>query len=186
MQTNRKGLWLMIVCLVFVLATVAKHAINEFDISMYDAYNGPYSSSVASAKHHGILFDEFQIVPVKVDCQDKTYEFNEAWLEAAYEPSSFLIWFPTRKRARWNYLCVRPTSDWFHDTYSFSLTPEYKNNFEITGLGRKGAVFTLLGNDLYFQKVPRDLRELKIKVSVETYGKGKNFVIGTVQLTGQK
>jgi hypothetical protein len=102
MQTNRKRLWLLIVCLVVVLATVAKHAINEFDISMYDAYNGPYSSSVVSAKHHGILVDDFQIVPMKVDCQDKTYEFNEAWLEAAYEPSSFLIWFPCRTTASWN------------------------------------------------------------------------------------
>jgi hypothetical protein len=141
---------------------------------------------VWSAKQQGIFIAEFKIEPTKLVCENRTYEFQEAWLEAAYEPTSFLVWFSYSKRASWNYLCIRPTSDWFHDTWSFSLTPEYKNVFEITGLGRNGVHFTQSGNDLYFQKVPRDLQELKIKVSVYMYGKGKDITMGSVQLTRHK
>jgi hypothetical protein len=47
-----------------------------------------------------------KIEPAELTRENITFEFHEAWLEAAYEPSNFLISFPSRKRAEWNYLWV--------------------------------------------------------------------------------
>jgi hypothetical protein len=119
---------------------------------------------------------------MRLASEDKTYEFQEAWLEAAYKPSNFLVWVARRKRAKWNYLCVRPKTHWFQESFSFEVTPEFVNGFEVRGPGKRGVVFTLSGNDLYFQKVPTDLRELKLRVSVYTYGKGRDMTLGTARL----
>lgn len=182
MLVGRKHLWLLSGLLVFVLATAGKHVLNQIAIRFYDIYNSPQSRSSASAREQGVWVADFRIEPMKLASGDKTYEFQEAWLEAAYEPSNFLVWVSRRRRAKWNYLCVRPKTGWFQETFSFSLTPEFQNEFEVGGLGKRGVDFTLSGNDLYFQKVPTNLQELKLRVSVYTYGKGRDITLGTARL----
>jgi hypothetical protein len=78
---------------------------------------------------------------------------------------------------------VRPKSDWFHDSHSFSLTPEYKRDMKIAGLTSDETAFIQSGDDLYFQRVPTDLTELAIKVSVNYYGKREVVILGSVRLT---
>lgn len=182
MLVGRKHIWLLSWLLVFVIATAGKYVLNKIELAFYDTYNSPQSRSSASAKEQGVWVADFKIEPLKLASEDKMYEFQEAWLEAAYEPSNFLVWVPRRRRAKWNYLCVRPKTHWFQETFSFEVTPEFENEFEVGGLGKGGVNFTLSGNDLYFQKVPTDLRKLKLKVSVYTYGKGRDITLGTARL----
>jgi hypothetical protein len=183
MQLNRRTFWWSLALLLFVVATLAKHAYNELCRGLYRAYNQPNARSVGSAKQQGILVADFGIEPMKLVGEGKTYEFGEAWLEAAYEPRTLLVWLSYDKRASWSYLCVRPKSDWFHDTYSFSLTPEYKRDMKIASFTSDQTAFTQSGNDLYFQRVPTDLTELTIKVSVDFYGKREDVILGSVRLT---
>jgi len=115
MPLDRRTFWRSLALLLFVLASLAKYAYNELCWGLYRAYNRPHSRSVGSAKQQGILVTEFEIEPMKLVGEGKTYEFGEAWLEAAYEPRTFLVWLSYGKRASWSYLCVRPKSDWFQD-----------------------------------------------------------------------
>jgi hypothetical protein len=182
MCVRRKHIIVTSVLLVFVLATAGKHVFNQIEFSFYNLYNSPESRSSASAKEQGVWLADFKVEPTKLAREDKTYEFQEAWLEAAYEPSNFLVWFSWSKRAKWNYLCVRPKTHWFQESFSFELTPQFEKKFMVTGLGKNGVGFTLSGNDLYFQKVPTDLRKLGINVSVYIYGNGKDISLGTARL----
>lgn len=167
----------------FSILTAGKHFLNEIELAFYDAYNSPQARCAADAESKNLLVCRFKIEPTKLVCEDKVYEFQEAWLEAAYEPSHFLVWFPHRRRAEWSYLCIRPTTHWFNNDFSYEVRPEYKERFELSGLGSKGVHFTQSGNDLYFQKVPTELKELDLVVSVYTYGKGKDFVVGKSRLS---
>ena len=179
MRCNKKYIWLLCGCLLSVLATAGKHVINQIGLAFNDTYNSPESRSFVGAKEQGIWLADLKSEPVELASENITFEFQEAWLEAAYEPSNFLIWFPGRKRAKWNYLCVRPKTLWFQDSFQFVLVPQFDREFVVTGRGRNGADFTLSGDDLYFQKVPTDLQRFKIKVSIFTYGNAKDFTLGT-------
>ncbi len=188
MRHDRKSLWWSLAVMIFVLATLAKHEYNDMHMELYDAYNRPQSMSLDSARQQGTLVAEFDIEPTKLVAEGKTYEFGEAWLEAAYEPRNCIVWLSYDKRARWSYLCVRPRSEWFHETYSFCLTPEYKTEVKIAGRNND-AGFTQLGNDprgVYFQRVPTNLPGLKIEVSAYNYDKDEDVILGSVQLTRRK
>src|SRR5207247_2331130 len=115
------------------------------------------------------------------------YEFGEAWLEIAEFPRHPLIWFPSSERADWCYLCIRPKTHWYHDTYSYNLRPEYQPAFQLEGFGiaRPGMAHTRGGGspELHVQRVPNDLKGLTLTVSVWTYGKGKDRTVGTVRLS---
>jgi hypothetical protein len=181
---RRKGYLLpvLIGMLVFAILTVGKHFLNQIDLYFYNTYNGPEARVAADAKSSNLLVCRFKIEPLELVCGDKEYEFKEAWLEAAYEPRHYLVWFSFRRRADWSYLCVRPTTPWFNEDFSYRVVPEYKRGFDLSGLGSKGESFTQSGNDLYFQKVPTDLKELDLVVSVHTYEKGKDIVVGKSHL----
>jgi hypothetical protein len=171
---------------LFVLATVVKYFGNEFDMAYHDAYDMPWSGSSENAKKQGKWIANCKIDPMKLSCEGKTYEFEEAWLEAAYEPYDFLIWFSGTKRADWNYFCLRPKTSLVQGGFHYEIKPEFPRDFNLSGVGSKGRGFTYWGvdgHDLCFQKVPTDLRSLKLSVSVDTYGKGKDTKLGTVQLT---
>ncbi len=180
MKLNLRISWWALALLLLVSATLVKHAYNELCWRLYRAYDQPSARSVSSAKQQGVLVAEFEIEPMKLFGEGKTYEFVEAWMEASYEPRTFLVWLSYDKRANWSYLCVRPKSDWFHDSYSVSLTTEYKWDVKVTG---DKAALTQSGNDLFFQRVPTDLIEVVIKVSVNYYGKRGNGILGSVRLT---
>jgi hypothetical protein len=178
----RIALLIGLLAFAFVL-TAAKHFFNELDGAFYDAYYGPKARTAVDANSNKDLVSRFKFEPAKLVREDKTYEFNEAWLEAAYEPVHHFVWFSYRRRADWNYLCIRPTTSWHQGDFTFRVAPKFAERFEIAGRGSKGGSFTQSGNDLYYQKVPTDLKELDLIVSVETYGKGKDLVVGTSHLT---
>jgi hypothetical protein len=184
--SGRRGcrrLWLVLGLLGFAVLTAGKWLFNAVETGLYDAYNAPAARTAGDAETQGMLVARFRIDPPRLAGGDKVYEFEAAWLQAADVPVHRLVWFSYRTRADWCYLCVRPRTKWFQDDFSFNPAPEYQEPFEVTGLGQKGIRWVQSGNDLYFQKVPLDLRELDIRVFVFTYGKGKDFEVGRAHLT---
>jgi hypothetical protein len=176
-------LWLILAVLGFALATGCKWLFNDLEASFFDQYNGPEARTADDAAAQGLLVARFRIEPARLEGGGKVYEFDEAWLEAADVPGHRLVWLPDQRRADWCYLCVRPKTGWFQETFSFNPAPEYPAPFQVGGPGRGGLRWTQSGNDLYFQKVPTDLRELDIRVVADTYGAGKDLVVGTAHMT---
>ncbi|MHB1561631.1 MAG: hypothetical protein ACYC61_29630 [Isosphaeraceae bacterium] len=183
MKTGRekRRIWITVLVVLFALATAAKLALNELNRSLYHAYNSPQSESVADARKRGILLDELRIAPRELSSHDRTYEIEEAWLEIAYEPRTFLVWIDYSSRTDWAYLCIRPKTHWHHDSYSYWLDPEFREPFTIEGSGRYREGMALRG-DLFFQRVPADLDEVRVKVRVDTNGK-RDFDMGTMLLS---
>src|SRR5690348_16778519 len=123
MRRGRWPLWLFLGLLCLALATAGKWLLNGLDAAFYDAYNGPETRTAGDAAARGLLVARFRIEPARVEGGGKVYEFEEAWLEAAYEPDHLLVWFPHRKPAGWCYLCVRPRTEWFHGDFSYNPAP---------------------------------------------------------------
>jgi hypothetical protein len=152
---------------------------------MYAIYNRPKSDSVSDAQSKGLLLASFTIEPWQLSNEGYQYKFGEAWLETAYRPRHFLVWYSYQQKADWNYLCIRPATHWYQGNYSYDLTPQYDPPFHLEGFGvrTRGMVLTAgnLSPDLLFQQVPSDLKEFTVTVSVETYGKGKDVTVGTAR-----
>ena len=173
------GLMTLALCLV----SLGKNALNDFEVSWYDTYNHPHTASSAAARRAGLWVADFRIEPKTVTAEGKSYEFAEAWLEAAYEPHFDLVWSSSTRRAGWSYLCIRPKTAWHQEEFLYTVTPQDAKLFDLPGLGSKGRNFTQSGNDYYFQKVPTDLAALKLTVSTYGKGEGKDILVGTATLT---
>jgi hypothetical protein len=167
------------------VATLAKHVTN----SLTDYENGfvvPRSTSVADARAKGILVAALKADPVQVNGAAKTFEFEEAWIESSITRSYWLVWFPYDMPSGWNTLCIRPRTQWYQNTFSYSVCPEYPGDWSIPGQGDSdGHGWTLLQDNRYVQRVPCDLRELKLHVRVEFYGRDAPPELGTVQLAAE-
>src|SRR5262249_25435541 len=77
MSANVRNLCLFVGCTILVLATVVRHLMNEFELSMYNLYNTPQSRSVADAKRRGTFVAEFKLEPAKLVAGGKAFEFDE-------------------------------------------------------------------------------------------------------------
>jgi hypothetical protein len=169
--------------LVLVAQGAAMRLGNEFEMRTFDTYNHPVGSSAADAKARDALVCRFKIEPVELVRDDKKFEFGEAWLESVQEPRQNLV-FMWRQRANWSYLCVRPKTEWHQGDFRYKVTPEHNPGFRIVGLGMRGSGAGFWqDNEVYFQKVPTDLKEFDLVVSFETYGKGKEIVVGKSHAT---
>lgn len=178
--------WIGCFTVLLVVATAVKHRYNEFGLAMYDAYNGPVSVSSEDAKHKGVWVASFKIEPDSVTAEGKTFEFDEAWLEAVYVPTTFLVWISYERRADWNYLVVRPKTEWLRNKFSYEVEPEFAQPLKLEGPGSKGDGFTMYQDGRYFQKVPTSLRELKLKVSASVYATGNSTTVGIATLTKEE
>jgi hypothetical protein len=187
MSSKRKQLWLVVGFVALAaLATLIKHLINTVNESLDEFYRSPRSNSVASAREQGILVATFQTDPVKLTADGKTFEFDEAWLEAGYALSHRLVWFSYDRRLDWNWLCVRPKTHWYQNTFSYGVSPEYPYALpedRSPGVIRDWVLMGGGGNNQYCQKVPLDLRELKLTAGFSVYGADKGRPMGTVRLT---
>jgi hypothetical protein len=172
------------------LATLVKLGANAVDSGLAEFYSFGRSTSVEDARQKGALVAVFKTEPMTVTSNGKTFEFGEAWLEAAHLPTHPFVWFSGKRRMDWNFLLVRPKTRGYTDYQEYMVTPEYSHEFVIPGpMHFKGWVQT--GGetedgtryDLYQQMVPTDLRELKLKADIFRDGGNKNIPMGTVTLT---
>jgi hypothetical protein len=176
------------------LATLVKLCANGIESGLAEFYSDNRSTSVEDARQKGVLVAVFKTEPMTVTSNGKTFEFGEAWLEAAYLPTHPFIWFSDRRRMDWNFLCVRPKTRTCNPVLTFlqeyTVTPEHSSEFDIPGrmhFRRWGEVSgeTEDGKryDLYRQMVPTDLREVKLKVDIIRDAGDYNIRMGTVTLT---
>jgi hypothetical protein len=112
MSSKRKiGCWLVAIFVALSLATWAKTAMNDFSFRYWHAYSRPdwsaHAMSPQNAKQQGLWVADMIIEPKIINANGKTFEFKEAWLQAAYYPNSHFVWFNYSKRTAWDYLCVR-------------------------------------------------------------------------------
>ena len=64
--------------------TAGKWFINELGEGLDDLYNGPAARTAQDAATKGRMVARFKIEPTTLRCEGKVYEFQEAWLAAAY------------------------------------------------------------------------------------------------------
>lgn len=178
------------VVVLFILATLGKHFLNELDDGLYAQYNGPRSISVEDARSKGILLFAYKIEPTQLTNDGYQYTLDQAWTETAYRPCHFLIWFSYSQKADWSYLCIRPTTHWFQMDFIYNLEPDFDPPFHLEGFGvKRHSMASTSGNDspeLHFQQVPNDLKEFTATVSVYTYGEGKDVIVGTARFTAME
>jgi hypothetical protein len=173
------------------LATLVKFGANYIDSTVAEFYSGARSISIEDARQKGVLVAVFQTEPMTVNGDGKTFEFGEAWLEAAYLPTHPFIWFSGQRRADWNFLLVRPKTDCFnYRHHEYFVKPEYAHEFAIpdnlhskswivcSGITEDGVRF-----DYYHQIVSPDLRELKLRAEYSPNNGIDWFSIGTATLT---
>jgi hypothetical protein len=179
---------------ICALVTLVKLCANGLDNSLAEFYAGPRSRSIEDARQQGVLVAVLNTEPMTVTSNGKTFEFGEAWLEAAYLPSHPFIWFSDKRRVDWNFLLIRPKTRSCNTLITFleefKVTPEYSQEFVIPGRMHfkrwaQRWVETEEGTryDLYHQMVPTDLRELKLKIEIIRDGGDHNIPMGTVTLT---
>jgi hypothetical protein len=180
-------IFVLAVAVLFILATVGKHVLNELNDGLYAQYNGPQSISVEDARNKGLLLSVYKIEPAKLANEGYQYTVDQAWTETAYRPCHFLIWFSYSQKADWSYLCIRPSTHWYQENFIYNLQPDFDPPFELEGFGVKNhGMASTSGNDspeLHYQQVPNDLKEFTATVSVYTYGKGKDVTVGTARFT---
>jgi hypothetical protein len=193
MRINRESLRYIIAILILgPLPTLIKFGCDEVNDGLEEFYKCALSTSVNDARRKGVLVAVFKTEPTTLTVDGKTFEFDEAWLEAASVPTHPFVWLSARRRLDWNFLVVRPKTCSVN-TYLFqeySVTPEYSREFAIPGpmLFRRWTQTWREKEDgtrydLYQQPVPIDLRELKLKVDIVRHDGSKNISMGTVTLT---
>jgi hypothetical protein len=170
---------------VAAVATLAKHVTNSFT-DYQNSFVVPRSTSVTDARAKGILVAALKTDPVRVNVAAKTFEFEEAWIETSITRSYWLVWFPYDRPSGWNILCIRPRTHWYQNTFTYKVTPEYPSDWSIPGQGdSNGHGWVSLQDNQYVQRVPCDLRELKLHVCVEYYGRDAPPELGTVRLAAE-
>jgi hypothetical protein len=187
MKASRARFWWIVgILLLLCLATLIKRVLNSIDEDLHDFYDGPVTQSVEDARKKGRLAATFEINPKKFEAMGKVYEIEEAWLEAAYRPSYWLVWFPDDQRRSFNYLCVRTKEPPRESPFAIYLSARHAKELYIpepTGIGGTG----FRGHDPYYQqRVPLDLNELKQNVTFVRYDINKQEIVKTAQLTREE
>jgi hypothetical protein len=175
MWRNRK-FWTITIT-ILVLATLGKQLSNDW----YSyTHKGP-TQGILEAKNEGLYIAKFRIDPPKLEHEDITFEFGEAWVEERYEQRNFLVWCSYMEQADWDHFCLQPKTDCYQKGVLISLTPEFSPPFESESLGKLN-YFSQVG-DLWYQRVPTGLQRLRITVTAEFYDSGKTITVGTAELT---
>jgi len=172
---RHRGFWTLTLAML-VLATLGKYFANGWHAY---THKGP-ERGILEAKSQGLYLSRFRIDPPTLKHGDITFEFGEAWVEARYEPSYFLIWYSEEKRMDWDYFCLEPKTDYVQKDFSISLTPEFFPPYKWENYGALND-FSMKGF-LWYQMVPKDLKRVRITVTAEWRG-GKTVTLGTAELT---
>jgi hypothetical protein len=162
---------------ILVLATLGKQFSNDW----YSyTHKGPMQG-ISAAKNEGLYITKFKIDPPKLEHDEMTFEFGEAWVEERYEQRNILVWYSDMKRADWDFFCLQPKTDCYQKGVLIDLTPEFFPPLDSES-GDKSDYFSEVG-DLWYQRVPTDLQKVKVTVTAKFHDSGKTITVGTAELT---